>query len=126
MTESGNAVKTVCAKSELKPETGKHTHTIKETLEKPLGCVKACGHILRVLGKCSLKIQKIKSCPALSTNKHFHLESNLPNNHHKEFNYTKYCYFNLTYTISVFHSFSLSTSPPEEKRIWRCRYINMS
>lgn len=49
MTESGNAVKTVCAKSKLKTETGKHTHTIKETLEKPLGCVKACGHILRVL-----------------------------------------------------------------------------
>lgn len=51
MTELGNTLKTVCPKSQLKPETenGKHTHTIKETLEKPLCCVKASGHILGVL-----------------------------------------------------------------------------
>lgn len=51
MIESGNTVKTVSPKSQLKTEieNEKHTHTIKETLEKPLCRVKASGHILGVL-----------------------------------------------------------------------------
>lgn len=52
MKESSNSVKTVCPNPELEievVENGKHTHTIKETLEKPFCCVKACGHLLGVL-----------------------------------------------------------------------------
>lgn len=44
-------VKTVCSNPQLKTEKeyGKHTHAIKETLEKPFCGVKASGHLLRVL-----------------------------------------------------------------------------